>query len=186
MELKTCEASMTPSQERQYNTLIDLIKTIRCELDIMTENENSIKNDVEVTKNGDTTDVYCEKKLIEGEGAKEQRNLQNVSGGIKIKGKKNDNIKDPIASTANQSDTFVSAEKIHVLLQQQKDNVSLQIDQEIQQQSEIESELVSLTGVLKNVTMDINRTVMEQNIVSILCCLEGKVNAVFEQSPIPY
>ena len=50
------------------------------------------------------------------------------------------------------------------------------MDEELKNQHALESELLGLTGVLKDITVNINRTVLEQNMVlqgnfQLHCCL---------------
>jgi hypothetical protein len=55
-----------------------------------------------------------------------------------------------------------SSGRIQSLLQQQKDHTQQQVEAELRSQHALEDELADLTGVLKDVTVGINRAVMEQ------------------------
>jgi len=189
MELKSCESVMTAPQEKQYNTLVDLIEIIKYELYILNENEKNNNNYVNDDHDTSTsTDYYNRGVVLEGLnsiGGKDidtypmnnkesintsmtKSNKNNKSNDMNITMDTKSNINTNTNTNISTENSYVSAEKIHLLLQQQKDNISLQIDDELHQQSQIESELVQLTGVLKSVTLDINRTVVQQNIVSFL------------------
>lgn len=65
---------------------------------------------------------------------------------------------------SSASTSTVSADRIQTLLQQQKDTVQIAVESELRDQLALESELAELTGVLKDVTVNINRAVLEQNI----------------------
>jgi len=70
--------------------------------------------------------------------------------------------KPSVDGSASIGDTS-SAGRIQSLLQQQKDNTQAQVEAELSSQRVLEGELAELTGVLKDVTQSINRTVMDQN-----------------------
>lgn len=61
-------------------------------------------------------------------------------------------------------ETASSSGRIQSLLQQQKDHTQQQVEAELRSQHALEGELADLTGVLKDVTLGINRAVMEQNV----------------------
>mmetsp|Transcript_2491 Transcript_2491/g.3873 ORF Transcript_2491/g.3873 Transcript_2491/m.3873 type:complete len:272 (-) Transcript_2491:1222-2037(-) len=107
--------------------------------------------------------------LLEGTSTEMNRKSPYSVNNIEAKNLSNRNNNAQIAQASQKSkpksffSDVVSAENIQALLQDQKANSAKELEYEQKTQQELMNDLAELTGILKDSTLQINRSVLEQN-----------------------